>query len=104
MFLIYKIDEIYRDMSVTHVLPADAIYDVFYKFEPSEFTFVIELNDISFYQKLDSWMDCGDWSKGYTTYYNYDLKEKYLVVKVDFPHDNPTIIKMIREYRLSHLL
>lgn len=103
MFLIYKISEIYRDTSVVPVQPIDAIYDVFYRFDPAEFTFLCFSNDITDYLKIESYMDCGDWSKGYTTYYNSELKEKHFIIKINFEHTNPTIKKLIREYKLSNL-
>lgn len=103
MFLIYKITEIYRDTSIVPVQPADAIYDVFYRFDPNEFSFLLESSDIAEYLKTDSFMDCGDWSRGYSTYYNNKSKEKHFIIRMNFDHTNPTIIKLIREYKLSRL-
>lgn len=103
MFLIYKINEIYRDSSIVPEQPADAIYDVFYRFDPEEISFLYQVDDISHYHLGEAYMDCGDWCKGYTTYYNTELKEKHLVIKIDFLHKNPTIKKMIRDYKLDDL-
>lgn len=103
MFLIYKIKEAENDDAIIKVQSEDALFDVFYRFYPEDLEFLTCSDTISIYEIAELFMDCGDWHKGYSTYYNVETKEKHLVINLDFEHQNPTIIKLIRDYKLSML-
>jgi len=70
MFLIYKINEAESDDTIIKVQSEDALFDVFYRFYPEDLEFLSCSENISNYEVADLFMDCGDWLKGYSTYYN----------------------------------
>jgi len=103
MFLIYRIDEAFEDKSYLKFQPEDALYDVFYRFHPEELYYLGCFDSLNQYICNDDYMDCGDWVKGYTTYYNHSNKEKHLIVDLNYKHTNSTIISLIREHKLNKL-
>jgi hypothetical protein len=103
MFLIYKIKEVIHDDSVIKVQSEDALFDVFYRFYPEDLEFLSFSETISDYEVAEMFMDCGDWHKGYSTYYNVISKEKYLVINILYDHQNSSIIKLIRDYKINKL-
>lgn len=101
MFLIYRINEVFEDRSTIAVQPEEAIFDVFYRFSPEELHLIGGSSSFTDYIVDEDFMDCGDWFKGYTTYYNRKTREKHLIINIKFEHTNPTIIKLIRDYKIN---
>lgn len=103
MFLIYRVNEIFHERSIQYTQPDDAIYDVFYRFSPDSLTYIESTSDLKKYTDDEMYMDCGDWSKGYSSYYNVQTKVKFLVIDSDFKHINVTIKKLIRVWKLKSM-
>ncbi len=103
MYLIYKIKESNFDSHITPVQSEDALFDVFFRFYPEDLEFLQATQTISSYELTEVFMDCGDWHKGYSTYYNLESKEKHLIVNMRYEHQNPTIKYLIREYKIKSL-
>lgn len=101
MYLVYRINE--QSSDFIPVMPEDALYDVFHRFHPQNLDLLHGTEDIFEYRHGDHYIDSGDWMKGYSTYYNSRTKDKVLVVDLSFDHTNPTIRRLIRDYRLRQL-
>jgi hypothetical protein len=101
MYLVYRINEQSNDF--IPVMPEDALYDVFHRFHPQNLDLLHGTEDIVEYQVGDHYIDSGDWIKGYSTYYNSRTKEKVLVIDTLYEHTNPTVRRLIREYRIRQL-
>lgn len=99
MFLVYRVGESFSEL--TPVMPEDALFDVFQRFHPRSLDLMHGAEDILDYLEGEEYIDSGDWSRGYSTYYNRGTKEKVLVIDADQDHTNPTILRMIRDYRLG---
>lgn len=103
MFLIYKINVAETDDTIIKVQSEDALFDVFFRFYPEDLEFLSFSETISCYEITELFMDCGDWHKGYSTYYNVNTREKHLVINIFYDHQNPTIKNLIRDYKLNKL-
>ncbi len=101
MFLVYRINEECNEF--IQVMPDDALFDVFHRFHPHNLDLIHGTEDIIKYREGDHYVDSGDWMKGYTTYYNRVSRQKVLVIDTLHDHTNPTIKRLIREWKMSQL-
>lgn len=101
MFLVYRISE--ECSEFVPVMPDDALFDVFHRFYPHNLDLLHGTDDIVEYEAGDHYIDSGDWMRGYSTYYNRMTRVKVLVIDTTHDHTNPTIKRLIRDYRLSQL-
>lgn len=101
MFLVYRVNEQFDEFYP--VMPEDAIYDVFHRFHPHNLDLIHGTHCIRHFDQGDVYIDCGDWVKGYSTYYNTETREKFLVVDTRQEQDNPTVRRLIRDWRIVQL-